>query len=106
MALRTTKKQAATMSLEAVKYLAAVPHPWIPGFLLPALTGPRRIPRFRKALQAGEDVIEETLIARYSLTLEKTTIKVVPVLIIRPKTSTPGNERSLLQNIHVGGIVM
>ena len=106
MALRTTKKQAATMSPEAVKYLAAVPHPWIPGFLLPALTGPRRIPRFRKAFQAGEDVIEESLIARYSLTLEKTTIKDVPVLIIRPKTITPGNEHALLLNIHGGGFVM
>ncbi len=106
MALRNTKKQAATMSLEAVKYLAAVPHPWIPGFLLPTLTGPRQIPRFRKAFQAGEDVIEESLIARYSLTLEKTTIKDVPVLIIRPKTITPGNEHALLLNIHGGGFVM
>src|SRR5260370_29043478 len=106
MALRNTKKQAATMSLEAVKYLAAVPHPWIPGFLLPTLTGPRQIPRFRKAFQAGEDVIEEALIARYSLTLEKTTIKDVPVLIIRPKTITPANENALLLNIHGGGFVV
>src|SRR5712691_3097575 len=106
MALRNTKNQAATMSPEAVKYLAAVPHPWIPGFLLPTLTGPRQIPRFRKAFQAGEDVIEEALIARYSLTLEKTTIKDVPVLIIRPRTITPGNEHALLMNIHGGGFVM
>ncbi len=106
MALRNTKNQAATMSPEAVKYLAAVPHPWMPGFLLPTLTGPRQIPRFRKAFQAGEDVIEEALIARYSLTLEKTTINDVPVLIIRPKTITPGNENALLMNIHGGGFVM
>src|SRR5258707_15669119 len=106
MALRNTKNQAATMSPEAVKYLAAVPHLWIPGFLLPTLTGPRQIPRFRKAFQAGEDVIEEALIARYSLTLEKTTIKDVPVLIIRPKTITPSNENALLLNIHGGGFVM
>src|SRR5260370_7701421 len=106
MALHNTKNQAATLSLEAVKYLAAVPHPWIPGFLLPTLTGPRRIPRFRKAFQAGEEVIEESLIARYSLTLEKTTIKDVPVLIIRPRTITPGNEHALLMNVHGGGFVM
>src|SRR5260221_12211469 len=106
MAIPNTRKQAATMSPEAVKYLAAVPHPWIPGFLLPPLPGPRQIPRFRKAFQAGEEVIEESLIARYSLTLEKTTIKEVPVLIIRPKTIAPGNENALLLNIHGGGFVM
>src|SRR5256886_75730 len=106
MALRTTKKQAATMSLEAVKYLAAVPHPWIPGFLLPALTGLGRMPPVRKAFQAGEDVSEESLIARSSPTLEKTTIKDVPVLIIRPRTITPDDEHALLLNIHGGGFVM
>src|SRR5713226_1086181 len=106
MALRNTKKQAATMSPEAVKYLAAVPHAGTPRLPLPTLTGPRRIPRFRKAFQAGEEVIEEALIARYSLTLEKTTINDVPVLIIRPKTIAPGNEHALLLNIHGGGFVM
>src|SRR5260370_32107666 len=106
MELRTTKNQAATMSAQAVKYLAAVPHPWIPGFLLPILTGPRQIPRFRKAFQAGEDVIEEALIARYSLTLEKTTIKDVPVLILPPRPITPGNGNALLLNIHAGGFVV
>ncbi len=52
MALRNTKNQAATMSPEAIKYLAAIPHPWIPGFLLPALTGLTRVGFFgRKSEQ-------------------------------------------------------
>lgn len=60
----------------------------------------------RAQFQAGEDKIEESIIAKYKLKLEKTTIADVPVLIIQPPVIKPGNEAKIMFNIHGGGFIM
>ncbi|KAK5993737.1 Monoterpene epsilon-lactone hydrolase-like protein [Cladobotryum mycophilum] len=98
MPLPVTPSQAATISPQAVEFLANAQQ--IPMESLLAVDATRHM------FQAAEDVAEEKLLSKFNLKVESTTIANVTVLIIHPPSVKPENAGKLAFNIHGGGFVM
>ena len=106
MTISVRPAQAATLSVKARAFLKASPAINLPAFLFSWLVRPAAIPKQRAQFQAGEDPIEESLIATHKLQLERVSIAGVPVLKITPPEIDPALAGSIVLNIHGGGFVL
>lgn len=98
MPLHITPSQKATISTQAAEFLSAAES--IPLEALSAVTTTRQV------FQAAEDIIEESLIAKFKLKIKSITIADVPVLVISSSSSDAKNEKRIVFDIHGGGFVM
>jgi acetyl esterase/lipase len=91
-------EQEATISPEAVAFIKNIT----------ALdtSSDASVDGWRKAFQAHEDVIEESLVKRFDLRLTHTVLEGVPVLVIDPPTVKPEMEGKACFNIHGGSFVL
>ena len=106
MSLPLTALQAAPLSSAAQAFLRAAPAIRLPQFLYRYLTGPSKVAAIRSQFQSAEDVVEQDLIARHDLHLERRVVAGVPQLVITPPRIAAGMEGVVVLNIHGGGFVM
>ena len=106
MAIKNSAPQRATMSADAATFLAGRRSVRIPSPLVTLMTSPRMALRFRKRYQDQEDKVEESLVARYELQLERNALAGVPVLEVKPPQVTREFGDVIVLNVHGGGFFL
>ncbi|GAA0443661.1 hypothetical protein Acor_27650 [Acrocarpospora corrugata] len=104
--LAVTDGQRATMSDEAVRFLAEMRPLFLPDALTSVLVTSDRLIQERQNFAAQEKIVEDELIARYGLTLDRETIGGVPVTVVTPPAIAPDRRNQIAINIHGGGFFL
>src|SRR5258708_4944757 len=101
-----SKEQEATISPEAATMIRGMTVSNLPDAVVNSVITEDAVKKMRGDFDASEAQVEEKIIAKYRLTVEKSTIEGIPVLIIKPAVIRPGNEDAIALNIHGGGFVI
>lgn len=99
-------EQRATISPEAVAIMERSTVLRVPDFLVPMLATRESIIAGQTSFAARERPFEEDLITRHGLSVARTDIEGVPVVVITPPTIRPGLEGVIIFNIHGGSFVL
>ncbi|GIH27132.1 esterase [Acrocarpospora phusangensis] len=98
--------QRATISREAAAHLDGATTLTIPDFAFPYLVTEEVIHQEQERFAANEKTVEDGLIKRFGLRLDRTMISGVPVTVVTPPEVRPENRNRIAINIHGGGFVM
>jgi monoterpene epsilon-lactone hydrolase len=101
--LGLTAGQEATVSPEAAAYIKKARNASVPSFVP---IKEKQMIRARKKMNAQLAMGEEVVIKKYGITIERSTIASVPVLVITPPHIRPEFEHTIGFNIHGGGFVL
>jgi len=98
--------QKATISSEAVELLKNITTVPFANLVSMYIASPRRAKGLRDSMAAKLTPMEDDIIARHDLHIERTTIAGIPIVVITPPAIKPGNADKILLNFYGGGFIM
>ncbi|MFY1668856.1 alpha/beta hydrolase [Plantactinospora sp. WMMB334] len=104
--LGITDVQRATISEEAAAHLEDATTLTIPDLAVPYVATEEVVRDSQQDFVAEETVVEDRLIDRFDLRLDKTVLAGVPVTVVTPPNVRPENANRIAINVHGGGFVL